>query len=89
MIVYITHDIRDAHIISGRLTHEGIQNFVHTQPGASAMGITLGAMGEIKILVKPDDYDMAYDILFPETFDELPEDSDDYIFGWDDEDNNE
>lgn len=89
MVVYVTHDIRDAHIVAGRLTHEGIYHVIHTQPGASAMGITLGAMGEVKILVRPDDYDLAYDMLFPEELDELPNDTDDTIYGWDDDPDDE
>ncbi|MEO1669010.1 MAG: DUF2007 domain-containing protein [Chloroflexota bacterium] len=88
MVVYITHNHNEAYVISGRLEHEGIPNMVHVQPGASAMGITIGMMGEIKVLVAPPHYDAAMDILFPEDEDDpLPplESSTDYIQEVDDD----
>ncbi len=89
IVVYITHDVRDAHIIAGHLKHENIPHLVHTQPGASAIGITLGRMGEIKVLVRPEDYDEAVALLFPDDDEdplpELEEDTD-YIQGLDADD---
>lgn len=85
MIVFVTHDIPEAYVISGRLDHEGIPCFVHTQPGASAMGITIGSMGEVKVLVKPEHYDRALDILYSDELDELPDQTDDYNYEWDDD----
>lgn len=88
MVVYITYDLQDAHIVSGRLKHEGIPNFVHTQAGAGAMGITVGLLGEIQVVVRPEDYDLAEFILFGDDDDEpdddmaLPDgDNDDVIDG--------
>ena len=54
---------------------------VHQQAGASAMGIHIGRLGEISVLVHPDSYAQAEDILFPETVDELPDDVNQIIFG--------
>lgn len=87
MVVYMTNDHTDAHIIAGRLQHEGIPHYVHSQPGMSAMGITIGMMGAIQVLVKPEDYDDALDILFPNDDDDAPElpGADVYIDELDDE----
>jgi len=81
MVIYTTHDIRDAHIIAGRLAHEGIPHMIHTQPGASAMGLTLGGMA-VHVLVKPQDYDFAEELLFPDDDPYLVDDTD-YIQGLD------
>lgn len=86
MIVHITHDINVAHIISGRLKHEGIENVLDHMAGRSAIGITIGSMGEIRILVHEKDYDLALDILDPEEPEVLSEDNDQTIFGLDDDD---
>ncbi len=63
MVVYITYSIPEAHIVAGRLQHEGIPAMVHAQAGASALGIVVGSLGEVTVLVKPEDYDAALDIL--------------------------
>jgi hypothetical protein len=49
------------------------------------MGIHIGRLGEISVLVHPDNQEWALSILFPELPDELPGDVDQIIFG-DDED---
>lgn len=85
VVVYITHNLTEAHIVSGRLEHEGIPNMVNVQPGASAMGITIGSMGEIKVLVKPEDYERSVLILQQPEADELPQQTDRYIHGLDDD----
>ncbi len=84
MVVFITHVPAEAHIIAGRLKHEGIPHHIHSQPGASAIGITIGRMGEIKVLVRPQHYDEAVELLFPEEDPALP-DSSDYVQGLDDD----
>jgi hypothetical protein len=68
--VYTAHNIPEAQIVAGRLQHEGIPAFVHYPVGGMAMGINLG---EIMVLVHPDQYDLASTILFPNDPDELPD----------------
>ena len=84
--VYITHSLPDAHIVAGRLIHEGIQAIVHTQPGASAFGIQIGTMGEIQVLVDIADSDLAKEILEPSDPEVLPDTTDEILIHFDDED---
>ncbi len=80
-VIYTTTSLPDAHIIAGRLQHEGIACWIHQPIGSSAMGITIGSLGTISVLVTPNDYDDAYDILYAEesgTSGELPDFSSDY-----------
>lgn len=86
MIAYTTYHIYEAEIVAGRLKAEGIVNLIHRVPGASAMGIHVGALGEIKVLVHPADYDLAQAILFPDEPDTLPDDANRIIFDDDDTD---
>ena len=92
MVVYQTNDIRDAHIIAGRLHAEDIEHYIHAQPGASAIGITMGAMGTINVLVRPADYSQAEFILYgdeeePDPY--LEDDTDTYIYGWEDDEHDD
>ncbi|MBZ0303257.1 MAG: DUF2007 domain-containing protein [Anaerolineae bacterium] len=80
MVVYVTHNIHEAHIVVGRLQSDGIPAMLHQVPGASAMGITIGPLGEIKVLVNPDDYEAALDALFPNEPDALSDDLNRMIF---------
>lgn len=86
MVVHVTYDFHEAHIVAGRLQSEGIAAMVHQQAGASAMGIHIGRLGEIRVLVHPQDYDLAISILDPEEADALPDDVDRIIFGDDSDD---
>lgn len=87
MIVYSTYDLSDAHVVAGRLEVEGIRAFVYRQPGAGALGIMVGTLGEITVLVHPAQYESALLLLEPDdALDELPESTDDVIYRWDDED---
>lgn len=70
MIVYTTPNHAEAHIIAGRLQHEGIQAIVDHAIGSQAIGITVNLMGEVRVLVHPSDYDAAMDIL--EAEDDVP-----------------
>jgi hypothetical protein len=81
MVVYLTYNLADAHIVAGRLESEGVPTFIHREPGASALGIHIGRMGEIKVLVRPADFDLAEAILYPEEPDQLPDDIDRLVFG--------
>jgi len=77
MIVYITHNLPEAQIVAGRLQFEGIMSLINYALGASALGITIGSLGEVSIVVHPDDYERALQILGPDGFDELPDTTDD------------
>jgi hypothetical protein len=86
MVAYVTYNFHEAHIIAGRLQSESIAAMVHQQAGASAMGIHIGRLGEIRVLVHPQNYDQALQILYPEEADALPDDVDQIIFGDDHDD---
>ena len=83
--VYVTHNIQDAYIVAGRLESEGITTFIHRVAGAAALGIFIGTLGEISVLVRPQDYKRALDILEPEDADMLPDSTDPVIFPPDDD----
>lgn len=87
MSVYITHNNSEAYIIAGRLKHEGIPCMVHAPIGSSAMGINIGSLGRFQILVHPENYDLALDILEGELsdLDELPDSTSDITFRFNDE----
>lgn len=73
MIVYTTHNVPAAYIVAGRLESEGIAALVYQEPGASALGIHIGSLGEVKVLVNPHNYEQALSILEPELPDALPD----------------
>jgi len=83
MVVYVTYNVMEAHIVAGRLQSEGIPALVHREAGASAMGIHIGGLGEVKVLVHPPDYDDALAILDPDEPHSLSDDNDRIIFGED------
>lgn len=62
--LYITNNLQEAHVLAGKLRAHDIAALIHQEPGAMALGITLGNLGEIKILVKPADSERAERILF-------------------------
>ncbi|MCC6892527.1 MAG: DUF2007 domain-containing protein [Anaerolineae bacterium] len=80
MVVFETSYEPEAHVVAGRLNVEGIRAVVHRQPGAAALGITIGMLGAITVLVRPDDYDRALALLEPEYPDELPNSTDDVTY---------
>lgn len=69
--VFITHNMQEAHIIAGKLATYDIPTMIHQEAGAAAIGITLGNLGEVKVLVAPADYDRAADILYPAAADQM------------------
>ncbi len=90
MIVYETPVETEAYIVAGRLKVEGIQAMVYRQPGAAALGITIGRLGSITVLVKPPDYERALMILEPDELEELPNTTDDITYiGIEDDDTDE
>lgn len=89
MIVHTTHNPSEAHIIAGRLQHEGIQAIVDKAIGGSALGITIGRLGEVRVLVHPADYNHALDILDPEPNEEIPDTTDPISYRWEEEDHDD
>ncbi len=83
--IHISHNLQEAHIISGKLRAFDVPSMVHTVPGASAIGITYGNLGEIKVLIHPDDYERAIQILDPEMPDQLEENTDKIQYIWQDD----
>ena len=85
MVVYIAHNIGEAHIVAGRLESEGIPAMVNQVLGASAFGFTIGEFGQIKVLVNPDDYAAALELLqADDELHALPDDTDAIIYDEDD-----
>ena len=80
MAAWVTYAPHEAQIVAGRLRSEGIQALVHQQAGAGALGIRIGQLGEVRVLVHPDDYETALDILNPEAPHALPGDRSRIIF---------
>lgn len=89
VVVYTTAVLPEAHIIAGRLQSEGIEPYIHTQPGASAMGITLGTFGGISVLVRPADYEAAMRVLHEDDQDLLTDTTDEQTIIWDEDDDDE
>jgi len=83
--VYITHNEQEAHIIAGKLGTYDIPAMIHQEAGAAAIGITLGNLGEVKVLVAPTDYERAAEILYPATADQIEASNDPIQLIWPDE----
>jgi len=82
MVVYVAYSEPEAYIVAGRLQSEGIDAFVHQEPVGRAYGFSMGPLGEVKVLVRPEDYDQALTILDDEEIvsdetDIVPEDDED------------
>lgn len=92
MVVYIAHSEPEAYIVAGRLQTDGIPAFVHQEPVGRAYGLTVGPLGEVKVLVSPGDYEQALAILDDDDeSDDLDlayddDESDDPDFAFDDDD---
>ena len=84
MVVYLTYSPPEAYIVAGRLENEGIRAWVHQPPGANAIGITVGQLGEVKVLVDAPDFERARAILEADV-EELPDDVDRIVYDVDDE----
>jgi hypothetical protein len=80
IIVYTTHDLTDAHIVAGRLKVEGIQSFIQRESLAGIFGIAYGPLGEVNVVVNPDDYDRALALLEPDELHTLSDDNDEIIY---------
>ncbi len=84
-VVYTTYVLADAHIVVGRLQHEGIPAIVDHMAGMSAIGVTFGVLGEIRVLVHLANYEYALDILIPQNPEQLNADNQDHIIFDEDE----
>jgi hypothetical protein len=89
MVVYTTYSAPDAHIVAGRLQHEGVPTMVHQEPAGSAIGIHIGPLGEVKVLVHSPDYARALEILEAEVDATLLETNDPITYLFEDEDEDE
>ncbi len=89
MVVYLTYSPPEAYIVAGRLQNEGIPAWVHRPVGANAIGITIGPLGEVRVLVDSPDYDRALAILAEDEPAELTDDVDRFIYGVDDSDDDD
>ena len=85
MAVYITHNLPEAHIVIGKLRAHNLPAMLHQEAGATALGITLGNLGEIKVLVSPDDYDEAAALLFTEAGEQIEASNDKIQLIWHDD----
>lgn len=85
MAVYITHNLPEAHIVIGKLRAHNLPAMIHQEAGATALGITLGNLGEIKILVSPEDYDRAAALLFSDSADQIEANNDKIQLIWHDD----
>ncbi len=82
---YVTHNLPEAHIMLGKLKAHDVPAMIHQEAGAAALGITLGNLGEIKVLVSPADYDQAVSLLYPEDRDQLEASNDKFRLIWQDD----
>ncbi|MDL1900953.1 DUF2007 domain-containing protein [Anaerolineae bacterium CFX9] len=76
MVVLVTYNPLEAHVVSGRLQSEGIQTWIYQESVGRSIGIQIGPLGEVKVLVHPDEYDRALTILNSDPDLPLLEDSD-------------
>jgi hypothetical protein len=86
VVVYETTDLTDGHVIAGRLEVAGIRAYIHQQPGASALGIRVGLLGEITVSVPEAEYDNALLLLEAEDVGELPDSTEPVTYYVEDED---
>ncbi len=63
MAVYRTYDAADAHIVAGRLEHEGIPSWIYQDSLGKTIGLRIGPLGEVFVLVRPELYEEAKAIL--------------------------
>lgn len=81
MVVYVASSEPEAYVVAGRLKSEGVDSFVHQEPVGRAYGLSVGPLGEVKVMVRPDQYDQALTILDDDEYvsdetDIIPEDGD-------------
>lgn len=70
MVVYTTHNYAEAHIIAGKLDSEGIPVVVEREAAAGAIGLTLGSLGEVRVVVRERDFDRARSLIATDASDQ-------------------
>ena len=83
--IYITNNLQEAHIMAGKLKANDVPCHIHQEAGATALGITLGNLGEIKILVDPEDSERAEALLFPDSLNQVEANNDQIQVIWQDD----
>lgn len=63
MVVYVAGSQPEAHVIRGMLETNGVPSWIMQEPVGSALGLTIGSLGEVRVLVHPRDYDRALALL--------------------------
>jgi hypothetical protein len=76
-VVAVADGLAQAAIIQGRLESEGIPTQVRQEPAGVAIGLTVGALGQAKILVPEPLVEEALQILEPGDYED--EESDDIL----------
>lgn len=91
MVVYTTHVFEEAHIISGKLQSHDIPAMVDREAAAQALGLTLGRLGELRVLVREQDYHRAIELLAEsdESDEFLLDEPDDVIYYYEEPDDDE
>ena len=79
LVVLTTHGVMEATMIAERLRSLGIPAIVHNEPLGAIYGLTIGPLGEAKVLVPESFFDRATEALddgsqLLDDDDELPED---------------
>ena len=84
--VFITNNLPEAHIVLGKLQANDVPAMLHQEAGAAALGITLGNLGEVKILVSPGDVERAEALIFADQHEQIEANNDKIQVIWDDDD---
>lgn len=80
VVVYTTHSYEEAHIIAGRLQSEGIPAMIDREAAGGAIGITVGPLGEVRVLVREEHDAIARAILDGDDHPQLDETTDTVIY---------
>jgi hypothetical protein len=70
VLVYTAYNPMEAKAIAGNLESRGIKVVTRQEPAGSAIGITIGALGEIELYVREENYTDATAILDLDTEDD-------------------
>lgn len=85
LVIYVTNNLQEAHVLAGKLKANQIPALIHQEAGSTALGITLGNLGEIKILVMPADRERAERLLFIESNEQIEANNDRIRIIWQDD----
>jgi hypothetical protein len=73
-VIYVASSDAEAQIVIGRLANDGIRAWTQQEPAGSAIGITVGELGAVRVLVRGDDYERAAHLLSDDATEPLPDD---------------